>query len=277
VLELEYSAHALSAEERAKGLVLACRTQVWDDTTVRRLDDEELVVHPSRVLRCRVCELKDLTRDIKAIRLAVESGGPMTFTAGQYAQLEFAEGPSRHYSMASTPRANELEFHVRHVPGGRTSGYVATRLKAGDPVKMSGPLGISYLRENHSGPVLLVAGGSGLAPIESILRTLLSRNHAAPVSLYFGVRAERDVYHEALLKELAAVHSNFRYEIVLSDEASDTRRTGLVHEAIALSRLDDLMAYLAGPPPMVEAATDALRARGVPARRIHADAFYDQR
>jgi naphthalene 1,2-dioxygenase ferredoxin reductase component len=277
VLELEYSEHALSAEERARGLILACRAQVWDDTVVRRIDAEELVMHPSRVMRCHVLEIEALTHDIRGVRLAVEAGGPMTFSAGQYAQVEFAPGLSRHYSMANTPDEPELVFHVRHMPGGRTSAYVANRLRVGDKVKISGPLGVSYLRENHRGPVLLVAGGSGLAPIQSILCTALARGHAAPVRLYFGVRSERDVYHEQLLKDLAARHANFTYEIVLSEQlGARGRRYGLVHEAIELPPPDALMAYLAGPPVMVEAATARLRAAGLALRQIHADAFYDQ-
>jgi CDP-4-dehydro-6-deoxyglucose reductase/ferredoxin-NAD(P)+ reductase (naphthalene dioxygenase ferredoxin-specific) len=266
ILELEHSEHALSAEERAKGIILACRTQVWDDTTVRRIDAEDLVLHPSRVMRCRVLEMQDLTHDIKGLRLGVEAGGPMSFSAGQYAELEFAPGLSRHYSMASTPEEAELRFHVRHMPGGRTSAHVATRLKVGDKVKVSGPLGVSYLRDGHRGPVLLVAGGSGLAPIESILRTLLGRGHPARVTLYFGVRGERDVYHAALLRELASRHSNFAYHIV----------QGPLHQAIELADAKDAMAYLAGPPGMVEAATTTLAARGLAPRQIHADAFYDQ-
>jgi len=279
VFELEYSEHALSAEERAKGVILACRTQVWDDTVVRRLDTEELVLHPSRVMRCRVVGLEDLTHDIKGLRLAIEAGGPIAFSAGQYAQLEFGPGLSRHYSMANTPDEPELSFHVRHMPGGRTSSHVAERLKVGDKVKVSGPLGVSYLREQHDGPVLLVAGGSGLAPMQSILETRLGRGYDAPVTLYFGVRSERDLYHETLLKGLAANHRNFRYHIVLSEQKGEKgRRYGLVHEALAadLKDSDGLMVYLAGPPVMVEAASALLAERGLAPRQIHADAFYNQ-
>ena len=278
VLELEHSEHALAPEERAKGIILACRTQVWDDTVVRRIDAEELVLHPSRVMRCRVLELEDLTHDIKGVRLAIEAGGPFVFSAGQYAQLEFAAGLSRHYSMASTPQEAELVFHIRHMPGGRTSGHVATQLKPGDKVKVSGPLGVAYLRENHAGPALLVAGGSGLAPIQAILRTMLERGHGAAVTLYFGVRSERDLYHEALLKDLAARHSNFSYHVVLSEQkGAPGRRYGLVHEAIELPEsAQGVMAYLAGPPVMVEAATSLLASRGLLPRQIHADAFYNQ-
>jgi len=279
VLELEYSEHALSPQERAKNIILACRTQVWDDTAVRRIDAEELVLHPSRVLRCRVATLEELTHDIRGLHVEIEAGGPFTFSAGQYAQLEFAAGLSRHYSMAGTPSEHALTFHVRHMPGGHTSSYVATRLRIGDTLKVSGPLGVAYLRDAHRGPVLLVAGGSGLAPIQSILRSLLARAHAAPVTLYFGVRSERDLYHEELLLDLAAKHPNFRFHVVLSEQKGGRgRRYGLVHEAVAADLVgsDGLMAYLAGPPVMVEAATAVLQAKGAQPRQIHADAFYNQ-
>jgi CDP-4-dehydro-6-deoxyglucose reductase/ferredoxin-NAD(P)+ reductase (naphthalene dioxygenase ferredoxin-specific) len=279
ILELEHSEHALGPEERAKGIILACRTQVWDDAVIRRIDAEDLVMHPSRVMRCRVLKLEALTHDIRGVRLAIETGGPLTFSAGQYAQLEFAPGLSRHYSMANTPDELELVFHVRRMPGGRTSGHVAEQLKIGDKVKVSGPLGVAYLRERHVGPVLLIAGGSGLAPIRSIASTLLGAGCEQPVALYFGVRSERDLYHEALLKDLAARHANFKYHVVLSEQkGASGRRYGLVHETVAadLDSTDNLMAYLAGPPVMVEAATALLAARGLAPRQIHADAFYNQ-
>jgi len=165
------------------------------------------------------------------------------------------------------------------MPGGHTSSYVATRLRIGDTLKVSGPLGVAYLRDAHRGPVPLVAGGSGLAPIQSILRSLLARAHAAPVTLYFGVRSERDLYHEELLLDLAAKHPNFRFHVVLSEQKGGRgRRYGLVHEAVAADLVgsDGLMAYLAGPPVMVEAATAVLQAKGAQPRQIHADAFYNQ-
>lgn len=262
VLELEYSEHALAAQERARGVILACRTQVWDDTVIRRIDTEELVMHPSRVLRCRVVALEDLAPEIKGLRLAIEAGGPFHFSAGQYAEVEFSPGASRHYSMANTPDEAELAFHVRHTPGGRTSSHVATRLRVGEHAKVSGPLGVSYLREAHRGPVLLVAAASGLAPIESILRTLLAKRHPAPVTLYLAGQP----YHQELLRSLESQHANFRYRIIRDVEAI----------AADLTDVPDLMAYMAGTPAVVEAAAALLAKRGVPQRQIHADAFYDQ-
>src|SRR2546426_8619973 len=125
ILELEHSEHALAPEQRAKGIILACRTQVWDDAVIRRIDAEDLVMHPSRVMRCRVVELEALTHDIRGVHLAIEAGGPLTFSAGQYAPLEVAPRPSRPYSIGQTPRAAERGFPVRHTPGGGATRFTA--------------------------------------------------------------------------------------------------------------------------------------------------------
>ena len=285
ILELEYSEHALSPDERGRGIVLACRSQMWSDVVVRRLDSEDFVVHPSRVMRCRVVEIASLTHDILRLRLEIVVGGPFTFSAGQYAQLELpvAPGISRDYSMANRPDQPLLEFHVRVMPGGSVSHRIATALKAGDMVKVSGPMGTSYLRAQHPGAMLCIAGGSGLAPVISIAGTALASGFAEPVHLYFGVRAERDVYFERELAGLQERHANFRAYIVLSEPGATSssgtllpRRYGLVTDAAAADFADlaGFKAYFAGPPPMVDAATALVKARAVGLRDIHADAFF---
>src|SRR4051812_46024212 len=287
-MELEYSEHALSAEERSRGLVLACRSQVWGDVEVRRLEAEDFVVHPSRVLRCRVAELMPLTHDILRLRMEIVSGGPFTFSAGQFASLEFpvAVGAVRDYSMANCPHESVLEFHIRVMQAERSvSRRVATLLKAGDIVKVSGPLGTSYLRSQHAGPMLCVAGGSGLAPIKSIIETALHAGFAQPLHLYFGVRSERDVYFEQELAQLQRRFASFTAHIVLSqqalrpDAAGATllpRRHGFVTDAFAADFADlaGFKVYFAGPAAMVDAANALARERGVQARDIHADAFF---
>jgi len=243
------------------------------------IEDNGLAAHPARVLLCRVDGLTDLTHDIRELRLAIEAGGPFGFSAGQYAQIEFASGLSRHYSMASTPAEETLAFQLRRTAEGKAGSYVAGELKLGDKIRVSGPLGSSYLRGKHAGPVLLMAGGSGLAPIYSILCTLLRRGSGERVALYFGVRSERDVYHERLLAGLAANHETFSYQIVLSEPGGESgRRHGMVHQAVAEDVADaaGYTAYLAGPPAMVEAAGQLLLRRGVARRDIHADAFRHQ-
>ena len=283
---MEYSEHALSLDERGRGIVLACRSQMWSDVVVRRLDSEDFVVHPSRVMRCRVVGIDNLTHDIVRLRLEIVAGGPFTFSAGQYAQLELpvAPGISRDYSMANRPDQPLLEFHVRVMPGGSVSHRIATALKVGDMVKVSGPMGTSYLRAQHPGPMLCIAGGSGLAPDQIHRRNCARLRLGQPVHLYFGVRSERDVYFERELPRLQQRHANFRAHIVLSDPGAassslDTllpRRYGLVTDAVAadFAGLAGFKAYFAGPPPMVDAATALAKMRGVGARDIHADAFF---
>ena len=281
IMELDYSEFALKPEERARNLILACRTQAWGNVTVRKLDDEELIVHPERYMRCKVEALEDLTHDIKRVVLRIESGGPFTFTAGQYAKLEFIPLVTRDYSMANVPGhgdASLLEFHVRAVPGGAASQFVHAKLAVGQGVRVNGPHGASYLRESHQGPLLAIAGGSGLAPIEAIVGRSLAAGSTQPIHLYFGVRARRDVYHEDLFRQWAARHPNFRYTIVLSREEAPGYAHGLVTDVVARDVRDvtGMKAYLAGPPVMVEAASELLAARGMAGRDIHADAFYTE-
>lgn len=280
ILELPYSEYALSPEERARNLILGCRSQMWGDCTVQLLQAEDVVLHPSRVLRCRVAAINALTHDIKELQLNVEAGGPYAFSAGQHARVKFGPGlVERNYSMANRPDEPALRFYVRAVPRGQASGYVFSRLSVGDQVTVSGPLGGAYLRENHCGPMLAVAGGSGMAPIQSICETALRADPARRMHLYFGVRDERDVFLEEYLQQLRQRHTNFSHEIVLSHAAgTSTRRRGMLHEIIEsdFSALDDFKAYVAGPPPMVEAVERTLLNKGMARRDIHADAFYSQ-
>ncbi|MEO8628324.1 MAG: 2Fe-2S iron-sulfur cluster-binding protein [Betaproteobacteria bacterium] len=281
IVELEYSEHALLPGERARGIVLACRVQVWSDVEIRRLTLEDFVMHPSRVMRCRVSELDFVTHDVLRLRLAIESGGPYTFSAGQFAKLEFpfAADTPRDYSMANTPHESLLEFHIRCLAGG-VSSLLRDGLAAGDVIRVSGPFGTSYLREQNEGPIIAIAGSTGLAPIRSILATALNKQTAnRDIHLYFGVRRERDVYGEAELRAWQAQHPNFKVHIVISEEVPGVqrdRRFGLVTDTVCadLADLQGFTAYLAGPPAMVDAATVILRERGIAARDLHADAFY---
>jgi CDP-4-dehydro-6-deoxyglucose reductase/ferredoxin-NAD(P)+ reductase (naphthalene dioxygenase ferredoxin-specific) len=280
--EVELAAHseyALTPEERTQGLILACRAVPWSDVSVAWLGTDEVVAHPLRKLQGRVMALDDLTHDIKGVRIEVTAGGPFLFSPGQYAALCFSGLPPRDYSMANDPDEPLLEFHIRQVGGGRSSRYVAEQLSVGDAVALEGPFGSSWLRERHTGPILALAGGSGLAPIKSIVETAIRRSMGQPIHLYCGVRDERDLYLEAHFRALAERHPNLRFVPVLSEPRAPTlRRTGFVHEAALadLPDLDGFKAYLAGPPVMVEAATPLLIAHGARRQDIHADAFYTE-
>lgn len=274
-----YSEFALSEEEKASGLILACRSVPWSDADVEWLGEDESVAYPLRKLVCRVVALDELTHDIKRVRCSIVAGGPFAFSAGQYCSIAFAQFPPRDYSMANLPDEPVLEFHIRQVDGGGTSRYVAERLAAGDEVRVEGPYGTSWLREAHRGPILALAGGSGLAPIKSMVERALQLGMRQDIHLYLGVRDERDLYFEDHFAARIRTYPNLKFIPVLSEPSRPTeRRTGYLHEAIAADfrDLDGFKAYLAGPPPMVEAATKLLRSRGMRRQDIHADAFYTE-
>jgi CDP-4-dehydro-6-deoxyglucose reductase/ferredoxin-NAD(P)+ reductase (naphthalene dioxygenase ferredoxin-specific) len=235
--------------------------------------------NPLRRLACRVAALDALTHDTRRIALVVEHGGPFVFAAGQYVKLSFGDLPPRDYSMANCPDDPVLQFFIRRMGAGAASAHAVERLRLGDPVTVEGPYGESWLRDRHRGPILAIAGGSGLAPIKSIVETALSLGLRQPIHLYFGVADERDLFLEDRFRALAAAHSNFRFVPVLSASARPTsRRAGPVHAAVAadFARFEGAKAYLAGPPPMVEAAMALLRQRGMAEADIHADPFYSE-
>lgn len=275
-----YSEYALTDAERRQGLILACRAVPWSDAEVAWQDQDETVAHPLRKLDCEVESAEPVTHDIMRVRLKILAGGPFDFSAGQYASVRFEGQAARDYSMASAPGESPLEFHIRDSGKGGVSGFVAAELRPGHRVRVEGPLGIAYLREAHTGPIIAVAGGSGLAPVRSIVKRALDAGMAQPIRLYAGVRDERDVYLEDELRALADAHDNLSVTWALSEPSAETpRRTGLLADVLRqdLMRefpLDGWKAYLAGPPVMVESCVAALTDMGLAGRDCHADAFY---
>ena len=272
-----FSEHALSPAEQAAGLILACRAVPWSDCTVAWLEEDELVAHPCRRLDCRVTGVEPLSHDITRLRLAIKAGGPYDFAPGQYAELTLPGLPARDYSMANGPDDAGLEFHVRAVSDGTVSTTVRERLAVGDPVRVEGPFGIAYWRARHDGPVLALAGGSGLAPIKAIVEYALTSGFEAPIRLWHGVRDERDVYLEDHIRTLAAAYPNLDYRVVLSEPSFSTARvTGTLADLLVTEpeSLDSSRFYLAGPPAMVESCLARLYDHGVAQEICHADAFY---
>jgi NAD(P)H-flavin reductase/ferredoxin len=271
---LPHAQEALDAVEKANSLILACRATPRTDVTIEWLSEAEETLPPVRRLAARVCGLERMTDDISRLRLEVQ-GHPLFFLPGQYAELCVDRWRVRPYSMANPPDDPILEFHIRHLPNGAASSYVAHHLRVGDSVRLIGPLGNAYLRPDDR-PILAIAGGAGFAPIRSIVLTALRHGRTRPVTLYFGVRDEPDLYSWDELGRLAARHPCFRFIPVLSAPSGPTvRRTGLVHEAVAadLESVDGYNVHVAGPPAMVEAVRALVQERGAGPRRIFADPF----
>jgi ferredoxin-NAD(P)+ reductase (naphthalene dioxygenase ferredoxin-specific) len=257
--------------------VLACQTYLTEPCTIEIPEPDEIVVHPARIVKATVLSIEDMTHDIK--RVVLKPAKPIEFSAGQYVQLQFTPEHVRPYSMAGLTADAHFEFHIRLVPDGRVTGYIANTLKLGDAVKVSGPLGSAYLRRKHEGPMLCVAGGTGLAPILSILRSAVAEGMRNPIHLYFGVRSPRDVYGLAWLEQLQREHPALTVHVVVTSGGDPAvQRCGLVTQAIEedLGDLAGWRAYLCGSPPMVEAATLVARQKGIAAEHIYADAFYTQ-
>ncbi len=262
--------------EATDDYVLACQTFITESCTVEIAEPDEVVVHRPKIVKATVMAIDAPTHDIR--RIVLKPAKPLDFSPGQYAQLQFTPAHVRPYSMAGVDDDAELEFHVRLVPEGRVTGYIAKTLAVGHEVRISGPLGCAYLRRKHAGPMLCVAGGTGLAPILSIIRGVIASGMRNSIYLYFGVRAARDIYSRQCLDELQRQHPQLHVNVVVSSGHSADCRSGLVTEAIAKDwqhiSLAGFRAYLCGAPPMVEATSLLLRRMNVETSHIYADAFY---
>ena len=273
-----YSPEALSEAERQKGVILACRARLVTDVHVRWLS-KAVAPLPMVKLRTRVSYVGHVSHDVVVVRLALPENARFDFHPGQFVKLQFAKLPVRSYSMASQPNGSELEFHIRLVPGGAVGEYVANQLQTGESVEVRGPFGEAYWDDPQgalASQLLLLAGGTGMAPILSVLDAALGDGMPPEqIHVYHGVRGKRDLYAGERLAARAD-ESGFRFVPVYSLDQVDHARQGLLHEAVArdFSNLAGARIYAAGPPPMVDAIVDMATRRGADAAQIRADAFY---
>ncbi|HCI4033144.1 MULTISPECIES: naphthalene 1,2-dioxygenase system ferredoxin--NAD(P)(+) reductase NdoR [Pseudomonas] len=255
--------------------VLACRSVLTNNCAIEIPEADEIVTHPARIIKGTVVAIESPTHDIR--RLRVRLAKPFEFSPGQYATLQFSPEHARPYSMAGLPDDQEMEFHIRKVPGGRVTEYVFEHVREGTSIKLSGPLGTAYLRQNHTGPMLCVGGGTGLAPVLSIIRGALKLGMTNPILLYFGVRSQQDLYDAERLHNLAADHPQLTVHTVIAmGPINESQRAGLVTDAIEkdISSLAGWRAYLCGAPAMVEALCTVTKHLGISPEHIYADAFY---
>jgi CDP-4-dehydro-6-deoxyglucose reductase/ferredoxin-NAD(P)+ reductase (naphthalene dioxygenase ferredoxin-specific) len=233
--------------------------------------------HPVVQRTARVEAIVDATHDVRIVRLVVD-GDRLTYSAGQFVRLSFADFPARDYSIANAPGLDTLEFHIRRESDEGVSGHVARALAVGDRVDIDGPHGAAYLRPGHTGPLIAIAGGSGLAPMKSIVEAALKADHPGPIWLFFGVRKARDLYLTDYFESIAADHRHFRFVLVLSEpEDENDHRVGLVGDVAGIEApLVGAKTYIAGPPAMAEHAMAIVAERGVAPGDIHADPFYSE-
>jgi phenol hydroxylase P5 protein len=261
------SGFALMDFERGEGKTLACTARLLSDVTIEADIDEEPDQQRIAVrdFTATVVALDDLTHDVKGVRLALP-GETIDFQAGQYVNLAFpgVDG-SRPFSIANPPDENgHIDLQIRLVPGGAGTGYVHRTLKIGDKLSFTGPYGRFFVRLSRGGPLLFLAGGTGVSSPRAMILDLLANGYAAPITLVHGVRSHADLYGTAEFSALAETHANFRYVPALSAEpdGSDWRgERGFVHEVAERlfgGSFEGQTAYLCGPPPMIEASINGL-------------------
>jgi len=270
---------ALTEEGEAAGEVILCQAQPQEDAEVEVQEVEEARDIVVRTLPVRLAAIEDLCHDVKLLKLKLPAAERLQFLAGQYIDLLLKDGKRRSFSLANPPHDDEyLQLHVRRVPGGRFSDQLLGDMKPKAVLRFEGPLGSFYLREESDRPAILMAGGTGFAPLKSMVEhAIASRNHR-PLHIFWGVRALRDLYMAELAQSWADAHDWVEFTPVLSDpEPADewTGATGFVHEAV-VERYPDLSrheVYMSGPPAMIESGRNAFRAAGLPRDALFFDSF----
>jgi CDP-4-dehydro-6-deoxyglucose reductase len=280
--ELDYGSYdpaALSDEERRAGKALFCQAVPKGDLVIRAREIAAVENIVIKTLPCRVVKMEHAAPDVMVLTLKLPQTERLQYLAGQYLDILIGGGERRSFSLANPPQRDEhLELHVRHVPGGKFTTQVFERMKEKDLLRFQGPLGTFFLREDSTAPAILVAGGTGFAPMQAILEQAFAKGSARPLHLYWGARARRDLYRHDLAESWARVHASFRYTPVLSEPEpeDDWRgRRGWVHDAV-LADYPDLAAhevYASGPPVMIEAIKKTFFARGLAEDRLFYDSF----
>jgi NAD(P)H-flavin reductase/quinol-cytochrome oxidoreductase complex cytochrome b subunit len=274
-----YQPDVLTDAERAEGKVLTCTATALSDLEIEYVPTRTPGGIPVKVWNATVASMERLAPDVMRVMLRVEGAERISFYAGQYLNVILEDGAKRSFSFATAPQSEgPIELHIRRIEGGRFTGQVFERMKAGDRVRFEGPLGSFFLREDSDKPIIFVAGSTGFAPVKSMLEYAFSRGMKRKMILYWGVKSLKDLYLGELPPYWERRHENFKFVPVLSEAAPADHwqgRTGLVHEAI-LADFPDLGAYqvyACGSAAMVEAAYPAFSAHGLKQDDCFSDVF----
>lgn len=272
---------ALSADEAAAGFALFCCATTEADLVISAREVAGSSDYPVRKMPARVSKLERLTADVMVISLQLPANEALAYRAGQYIEFMLRDGKRRAYSIANAPSSldSPLTLHIRHMAGGLFTDQVFATMKERDIVRFEGPLGTFYLREESAAPIVLLASGTGFAPVKALVEHLIHLKSTRPVHLYWGGRRPQDLYMHALCEQWAQILPRFTYVPVVSEPAPEDQwsgRSGFVHAAVMadLADLSGYQVYACGAPVMVEAAQrDFIAQCGLPAEQFFADAF----
>ena len=283
VIHGAHQSKALSAEEEAAGLVLTCQAAPQTDVVLEARTVPGAGEFSVRKMPSRVMAMSRAAPDVMVLTMQLPANDPLRYHAGQYVEFILRDNARRSYSMANAPHTQgdkpAIELHIRHMPGGKFTDHVFGAMKDKDILRLEGPFGSFFLREDSDKPIVLLASGTGFAPIKAIIEQLEFKGSTRAAVLYWGARRKADLYLHDWAEAAAARLPNLRYVPVLSEPAPDdawTGRTGFVHRAV-MADLPDLsghQVYACGVPIMVESAQrDFVAHCGLPEDEFYADAF----
>ena len=283
VVHGDHQQKALSTEEEEAGFVLTCCAQPLTDVVLesRQVTDES--AYPIKKLPVRVAALTRASHDVMQVRLQLPAADTFRYHAGQYIEFILRDGARRAYSMANAPHTQEgapgVELHIRHMPGGRFTDHVFNAMKEKEILRVEGPFGSFFLREDSDKPMVFLASGTGFAPIKALIEHMQHKGITRPATLYWGGRRPADLYMDGWIRERLAALPNLRYVPVVSDALPEdgwAGRTGFVHQAVMedIAALSGYQVYACGAPIVVDSARAAYSAeRGLPPDEFYADAF----
>jgi len=274
----KYQGHALSEAEIAAGLTLFCCAKPKSDLVIECHEVSTSRDIPVKTLPCRVHKLEKLADDVMALYLKLPANERLQFLSGQYIDILMKEGKPRSFSLANAPHDDEfLQLHIRNISGGTFTRHVFTEMKERDILRIKGPMGTFFLREDSDKPIVFVASGTGFAPVKSIIEHALHIGMQRPMHLYWGVRVLSDLYMLDLAQQWEAL--GIRFTPVLSEPRVEDHwqgRQGFVHQAVMedYSDLSGHQVYGCGAPIVVESAhRDFTTLRGLPNEEFFSDAF----
>jgi CDP-4-dehydro-6-deoxyglucose reductase len=273
-----FQEHALSEADRGAGLTLFCCAKPLSDVTIEVREIGATRDITVRAMPCRVEKIEKPTADVAVLWLKLPAGERLQFLAGQYIEILLKDGKRRAFSLANAPHDDEfLQLHVRHVPGGLFTDFVFKELKEKAILRFEGPHGSFFLHEDSDKPLLLVGGGTGFAPLKSIVEHIFHHRHQRAVTLYWGARTPDDLYLAQLPQRWASEHPDFKFVPVVSEPGDSWQgRSGMVHQAVLddYADLSGLQVYACGAPAMVAAARESFTGqRGLPQEEFFSDAF----
>lgn len=280
VQQKAHQQRALPPEEEAAGFALFCCATSAADLVIEAREVAGSSDYPIKKMPSRVTTIEKVAPDVVVLTLQLPASERLHYRAGQYIEFLLRDGKRRSYSMASAPEdGGPVTLHIRHLPGGLFTDQVFTTMKERDILRFEGPLGTFFLRDDSDKPVVLLASGTGFAPLKAIVEHMIREKSTRPIALYWGGRRPQDLYMDALCRQWAADLPQFTYVPVVSNALPEDQwqgRTGFVHQAI-LADLPDLsqhQVYACGAPVMVDSAKrDFVAQCGLPEEEFYADAF----